>query len=66
MFQTLTGWILFTCVLLSGISAGYTAAGMLENALGDGTVARRELITLLTLVALMVAAGLLLFWTEGR
>ena len=66
MPQTLTGWILFAAILLSGMGAGSTAAGMLDDVLGDGIIKRREVAALLMLLSLMVASALLLWLTNGR
>ncbi|MHC2104095.1 hypothetical protein [Methylobacterium sp. CM6246] len=61
MPQTLAGWILIAAILLSGISASSTAAGLLDCGLGAGLIARREVVACLLLFALMVAAGLLIW-----
>ena len=66
MPQTQTGWILIAAVLLSGMGAGSTAAGMLDDALGDGAIRRRDVVTLLMLFTLMVTSALLLWLVEGR
>ena len=66
MPQTLTGWILIAAILLSGMGAGSTAAGLLDRKLGAGPIALRDVIACLSLFALMVAAGLLLWLVEGR
>ncbi|MCB4803493.1 uncharacterized protein HemY [Methylobacterium brachiatum] len=66
MPQTLTGWILFAAVLLSGMGAGSMAAGMLDDVLGDGGIKRRDLGALMMLFTLMVASALLLWLVEGR
>ena len=66
MPQTLTGWILIAAVLLSGMGAGSTTAGMLDDALGDGAIRRRAVFACLMLFTLMVASGLLLWLVEGR
>ncbi|MCJ2095504.1 hypothetical protein MKK67_23825 [Methylobacterium sp. J-072] len=66
MPQTLSGWILIAAVLLSSMAAGSTAAGMLDDVLGDGPIKRREVATLLMLLSLMVAAALLPRLTNGR
>lgn len=66
MPQTLTGWILIAAILLSGMGAGSTAAGLLDHALSAGPIARRDVVNCLMLLALMVAAALLLWLVEGR
>ena len=63
---TLTGWILLAAVLRSGMAAGSTAAVILDDVLGDGTIKRRDVATLLMLLSLMVASALLLWLTSGR
>jgi hypothetical protein len=66
MPQTLTGWILITAILLLGMGAGSTAAGLLDHALGAGSIKRRDVAACLTLFALMVMSALLLWLVEGR
>ena len=66
MPQTLTGWILIAAILLSGMAAGSTAAGMLDDVLGDGIIKRRDVAALLVHLSLMVASALLLWLTNGR
>ena len=66
MPQTLPGWILFACILVSGITAGSAAAAMLDDALGEGAIQRRNFLTLLLFGALLVVSVLLLLWVETR
>ena len=66
MPQTLAGWILFAAILISGMTAGSTAAAMLDDALGEGTIQRRDVLTLVLFGTLLVAAALLLLWVELR
>lgn len=66
MPQTLTGWILIAAILLSGMGAGSTAAGLLDRALGAGPIARRDVVACVMLLALMIVAGLLLWLVDGR
>ena len=66
MPQTFTGWILFAAVALSGMTASSAGAAMLDDALSDGAIARRNVVTLLQVVGLMAVAGMMLVWVEGR
>ncbi|MHC2109000.1 hypothetical protein [Methylobacterium sp. CM6246] len=66
MPQTLTGWILIAAILLSGMGTGSTAAGLLDRVLVASPIARRDALACLTLFALMVITGLLLWLVEGR
>ena len=66
MPQTLPGWTLFACILVSGITAGSAAAAMLDDALGEGTIQRRNFLTVLLFGALLVVSALLLLWVETR
>ncbi|QEE41282.1 MULTISPECIES: hypothetical protein [unclassified Methylobacterium] len=66
MSYTLTGWILIAAMLVSGMTAGSTAAVMLDDALGEGAIQRRDFLTVLLFGTLMVTAALLLLWVETQ
>ncbi|MCJ2092087.1 MULTISPECIES: hypothetical protein [unclassified Methylobacterium] len=66
MFQTLPGWILFASILVSGMTACSVAAAMLDHALGEGAIERRDFLTFLLFGTLLVASALLLLWVETR
>lgn len=66
MPQTLSGWVLFAAVLISGMTAGSTAAAMLDDAWEGQAIEPRDVLTLLLFGALLVTSALLLLWVELR
>lgn len=66
MLQTLPGWILFASILVSGMTVCSVAAAMLDHALGEGAIERRDFLTFLLFGTLMAMAALMLLWVETR
>ena len=66
MTYTLTGWILIAAILVSGMTAGSTAGGMLDDALSEGAIQRRDFMTVLLFGALTATAALLLLGVETQ
>ena len=66
MSYTLTSWILIAAILVSGMTAGSTAGVMLDDALGEGAIQRRDFMTVLLFGTLMATAALLLLWVETQ
>ena len=66
MPQPLPGSILFARILVSGVTAGSAAAAMLDDALGEGAIHRRDFLTFLLFGTPLATAALLLLWVETR